>query len=228
MRVLVVDDEVGVALGVRRALEAEGFAVDVAHDGHQGWVDARSGTYDAIVLDLMLPTMNGFRVCAALREAGDWTPILMLTAKTGEYDVAEGLETGADDYLTKPFSTVVLVARVKALLRRPRTGSSVPYSAGDLRLDPWAHRCWRGDVEIELTTRESELLAHLLTRQGDVVSKVQLLDNVWGEDFDGDPNIVEVYVGRLRRKVDDGFAGTTIETIRGVGYRLRADDDRTP
>jgi DNA-binding response OmpR family regulator len=224
MRVLVVDDEVGVALGVQRALEAEGFAVDVAHDGHQGWVAAQSGTYDAIVLDLMLPTMNGFRVCAALREASDWTPILMLTAKTGEYDVAEGLETGADDYLTKPFSTVVLVARVKALVRRPRTSGVAPYAAGDLRLDPWAHRCWRGDDEIELTTRESELLAHLLSHQGEVVSKVQLLDNVWGEGFEGDPNIVEVYVGRLRRKIDDGSDRATIETIRGVGYRLRAGD----
>jgi DNA-binding response OmpR family regulator len=189
---------------------------------------AQAGSYDAVVLDLMLPSMNGFKVCAALRDAGDWTPILMLTAKAGEYDIAEGLETGADDYLTKPFSTVVLVARVKALLRRPRGGAPAPYQAGDLRLDLFAHRCWRGDDEIDLTARELDVLAHLLSRQGDVVPKVQLLDNVWGEDFDGDPNIVEVYVGRLRRKVDDAFGRHSIETVRGVGYRLRADEGTDP
>jgi DNA-binding response OmpR family regulator len=163
-------------------------------------------------------------VCAALREAGGWTPILMLTAKAGEYDIAEGLETGADDYLTKPFSTVVLVARVRALLRRPRTGAATAHVAGDLRLDPFAHRCWRGEVEIELTAREMDVLALLVSRQGDVVSKVQLLDNVWGEGFAGDPNIVEVYVGRLRRKIDDAFDRRSIETVRGVGYRFRPDD----
>jgi DNA-binding response OmpR family regulator len=227
VRVLVVEDEAGVALGVRSALAAEGFAVDVAADGHDGWVMAQSGSYDAIVLDLMLPTMNGYKVCAAIRGSGDWTPILMLTAKTGEYDIAEGLETGADDYLTKPFSTVVLVARVKALVRRPRAGGAPAHTAGDLRLDPFAHRCWRGDVEIELTAREMDVLAHLLSRQGDVVSKVQLLDNVWGEEFEGDPNIVEVYVGRLRRKVDAAFGRHSIDTVRGVGYRLRADDGTT-
>jgi two-component system OmpR family response regulator len=223
VRVLVVEDDIGIALGVQRALEAEGIAVDVVHDGHEGWVAASGGTYDLVVLDLMLPTMNGFRVCAALRDAGDWTPILMLTAKAGEYDVAEGLETGADDYLTKPFSTVVLVARVKALVRRPRTSGTTPYAAGDLRLDPWSRRCWRGDVEIDLTARELDVLAHLLGRRGDVVSKVALLDNVWGEDFEGDPNIVEVYVGRLRRKVDDAFGRRSIETVRGIGYRIDAD-----
>jgi two-component system, OmpR family, response regulator len=225
---LVVEDEPGVALGVRSALEAEGFTVDVAADGHDGWVAAQAGSYDAIVLDLMLPTMNGYKVCAAIREAGDWTPILMLTAKAGEYDIAEGLETGADDYLTKPFSTVVLVARVKALVRRPRTGGGTAHTSGDLRLDPFAHRCWRGDHEVELTSREMDVLAHLMSRQGDVVSKVQLLDNVWGEEFEGDPNIVEVYVGRLRRKVDDAFDRHSIETVRGVGYRLRADDGSSP
>jgi two-component system OmpR family response regulator len=223
VRALVVEDDAGVALGVRSALEAEGFSVDVRTDGHDGWVAATSGTYDAIVLDLMLPTMNGYKVCAALREAGDATPILMLTAKAGDLDVAEGLETGADDYLTKPFSTVVLVARVKALLRRRRPDGPAPHQAGDLRFDPWAHRCFRGDTEIDLTAREMDVLAQLLVRPGDVVTKVQLLDNVWGEDFEGDPNIVEVYVGRLRRKVDDAFGRRSIETVRGVGYRVRAD-----
>jgi len=220
VRVLVVEDDTGIALGVRRALEAEGFTVEVVHDGHEGLVAARAGTYDAVVLDILLPTMNGYRVCAALRAAGDWTPVLMLTAKAGEHDIAEGLETGADDYLTKPFATVVLVARVKALVRRPRATGSTPFAVGDLRLDPWARRCWRGDVEVELTGRELDVLTFLLSRGGDVVSKVQLLDNVWGEDFAGDPNIVEVYVSRLRRKVDDAFGRRSIETLRGVGYRI--------
>ena len=220
MRVLVVEDDSGIALGVRRALEAEGFAVEVVRDGHEGLVAAQAGSYDAVVLDILLPTMNGYRVCAALRAAGNWTPVLVLTAKAGEHDIAEGLETGADDYLTKPFSTVVLVARVKALVRRPRSAGATPFAVGDLRLDPWARRCWRGEVEIELTSRELDVLTFLLSRGGHVVSKVQLLDNVWGEDFAGDPNIVEVYVGRLRRKVDDAFGRRSIETVRGVGYRI--------
>lgn len=221
MRVLVVDDEVGVAHGVQRALEAEGLTVDVATDGHEGFVMAQGGAYDLLVLDIMLPTMNGYRICAALRDGGDWTPILMLTAKTGEYDIAEGLETGADDYLTKPFSMVVLVARVKALLRRPRSGGAAPFTSGDLRIDPVAHRCWRGDDEVELTSREMDVLVHLVGRGGDVVTKTQLLDNVWGEDFTGDPNIVEVYVGRLRRKLRGPDGPEPIETVRGVGYRMR-------
>ena len=223
MRVLVIEDDPGIALGVRRALEAEGFSVEVHTDGHDGLVAAQAGSYDAIVLDILLPTTNGYRVCAGLRAAGNWTPILMLTAKAGEHDIAEGLETGADDYLTKPFSTVVMVARVKALVRRPRSSGATPFAAGDLRLDPWARRCWRGDVEVELTGRELDVLTHLLGRGGDVISKVQLLDNVWGEDFAGDPNIVEVYVGRLRRKLDGAFGRHSIETVRGVGYRIGPD-----
>ena len=220
MRVLLVEDEPGVALGVQQALVAEGFAVDHEADGRAGLLAAQAGTYDVIVLDILLPTMNGYRVCAALREAGDWTPILMLTAKDGEHDEAEGLELGADDYLTKPFHMVVLVARIHALLRRPRDTGSVPFVVDDLRLDPVRHRCWRGEVEITLTARERDVLAHLIAHRGEAVSKAQLLDNVWGKGFSGDPNIVEVYVRHLRLKVDIPFDRHTIETIRGVGYRI--------
>lgn len=223
MRVLMVEDELDVARAVRRTLEAEGLTVDLVADGSEGLVAARSGAYDLVVLDVMLPGLNGYRVCAELRRAGDWTPVLMLTAKAGEHDEAEGLETGADDYLRKPFSMVVLVARVHALLRRPRVDGDVPYGIGDLRLDPRRHLCWRGDVEVAVTARERDVLAHLLARPGQVVAKADLIDNVWGEDFTGDPNIVEVYVRRLRRKVDEPFGRRTIETVRGVGYRVRAD-----
>jgi DNA-binding response OmpR family regulator len=174
------------------------------------------------VLDILLPSLNGYRVCSALRAAGDWTPVIMLTAKDGEHDEAEGLELGADDYLTKPFHMVVLVARIRALLRRPRFAGAAPFTVGDLRLDPLRHRCWRGDVEIDLTARERDVLALLLGRCGETVSKAQLIDNVWGEDFAGDGNIVEVYVRHLRRKIDVPFGCETIETIRGVGYRVRA------
>jgi DNA-binding response OmpR family regulator len=222
MRVLLVEDEPGVALGVEQALVAEGFAVDHEDDGRAGLIAARAGSYDVIVLDLLLPTLNGYRVCAALREAGDWTPILMLTAKDGEHDEAEGLELGADDYLTKPFHMVVLLARIRALLRRPRDTGSVPFTVGDLRLDPVRHQCWRGEVEITLTARERDVLAYLMARRGEAVAKAQLLDNVWGKGFSGDPNIVEVYVRHLRLKVDIPFDRHTIETIRGVGYRIGA------
>ncbi|MCU0311809.1 MAG: response regulator transcription factor [Acidimicrobiales bacterium] len=221
MRVLVVEDDAGVALGVRRALEAEGLAVDVAADGLDGWSAALSGSYDLVVLDIMVPRMNGYRVCAALRAEGIWTPILMLTAKTGEYDIAEGLETGADDYLTKPFSMIVLVARVKALLRRPRSEGGAPFTFGALRVDPSTHRCWFGEAEVELTAREMDVLTFLMSRGGTTVSKAQVIDNVWGEDFTGDPNIVEVYVGRLRRKLQGGGRDDPIETVRGIGYRMR-------
>jgi DNA-binding response OmpR family regulator len=179
--------------------------------------------FDLIVLDLMLPKKNGYQVCGELREAGNWTPILMLTAKDGDLDEAEALDTGADDDLTKPFSFPVLVARVRALLRRTGGGAPVPVEAGDLRLDSEARRCWRGDVEVPLTAREFAVLEHLLRRAGQVVSKPEILDGVWDHDFDGDPNIVEVYVRRLRRKVDEPFGHEAIETVRGAGYRLRAD-----
>ena len=223
MRILVVEDEVVLADGIRRGLEAEGFAVDVVHDGTDGLWRAQEHAYDAIVLDLMLPGLNGYRVCAALREAGDWTPVLMLTAKDGALDEAEGLDTGADDYLTKPFAHVVLVARLRALIRRGRPPRPTILAAGDLTLDPASRRVRRGDEEVALTARETSLLELLLQRVGEVVSKREILDHVWDDDFEGDPNIVEVYIRHLRNKLDRPFGRAAIETVRGSGYRLAMD-----
>jgi two-component system OmpR family response regulator len=223
MRVLVVEDEHRLAAGVRAGLEAAGFAVDVALDGTDGLWRAREHPYDAIVLDLMLPGMNGFKVCRTLREEGIWTPILVLTAKDGEWDQVEALDTGADDYLTKPFSTAVLVARLRALLRRGARPRPSVLVAGDLRLDPAARRAWRGDVEVELTARELSLLELFLRRRGEVISKRDVLASVWDDDFEGDPNIVEVYVAHLRNKLDRPFGRAGLETVRGSGYRLAAD-----
>jgi two-component system OmpR family response regulator len=223
VRVLVVEDEVSLASGLKRGLERDGFAVDVAADGAEGLWMAREGRYDAIVLDILLPRMNGFRVCAELRKANVWTPILMLTAKDGDLDEAEALDTGADDYVTKPFSHVALVARLRALIRRGARERPPVLEAGDLRLDPSSRKAWRGDVELRLTARETALLEFLLRNRGVVVSKIDVLDHVWDGAFDGDPNIVEVYVGHLRNKIDRPFGRSAIETVRGVGYRL--DDD---
>ena len=223
MRVLVVDDERRLAAGLRNGLEAEGFAVDVALDGDDGLWMAREHPYDAIVLDILLPGINGYKLCGTLRQDGIWTPILMLTAKGGEWDEVEGLDTGADDYLTKPFSYAVLVARLRALLRRGARERPVVLEAGDLRLDPAASRAWRGQAELELTPRELALLEFLLRRRGEVVSKREILQHVWDDDFEGDPNIVEVYVRRLRGKLDRPFGHQTIQTVRGAGYRLAAD-----
>ncbi|WP_250038245.1 response regulator transcription factor [Paractinoplanes maris] len=223
MRVLVVDDEQRLARSLRIGLQAEGFAVDVAHNGVDGLWLARENTYDAIVLDLMLPGLNGYQVCATLRAEHDWTPILMLTAKDGEWDQVEGLDTGADDYLTKPCSFPVLVARLRAVSRRGARERPTELVVGDLRLDPAARRVWRGDAEVELTTREFSLLAFLSRHPGDVLSKRQILDAVWDNDFDGDPNIVEVYIRHLRNKVDRPYGRTAIQTLRGAGYRLASD-----
>ncbi|WP_424448436.1 response regulator transcription factor [Microbacterium arborescens] len=223
MRILVVDDEVRLADGIRRGLEAEGFAVDVAHNGVDGLWRARETRYDAIVLDLMMPGMSGWKVCEALRAEENWTPVLMLTAKDGEWDQVEALESGADDYVTKPFSYPVLVARLRALIRRGGIARPVVLEAGDLRLDPGARRVRRGEVEIELTSREFAVLEHLMRHRGHVISKRDLIAGVWDDDFEGDPNIVEVYVGHLRRKVDRPFGREAIETVRGAGYRLAAD-----
>jgi DNA-binding response OmpR family regulator len=223
VRVLVVDDERRLARSLELGLEAEGFAVDVAHDGTDGLWMARENTYDAIVLDLMLPGINGYRVCATLRAEEDWTPILMLTAKDGEWDQVEGLDTGADDYLTKPFSFPVLVARLRAVARRGARERPTALEIGDLVVDTAAHRVRRGDVEIALTAREFAVLSFLARHKGDVVSKRQVLDAVWDGDFEGDPNIVEVYVRHLRNKVDRPFGREAIETVRGAGYRLASD-----
>ena len=223
MRVLLVEDEASLADGLKRGLERDGFAVDVASDGTEGLWMGREGRYDAIVLDILLPGMNGFRVCAELRKADVWTPILMLTAKDGDLDEAEALDTGADDYVTKPFSHVALVARLRALIRRGGAERPAVLEAGDLRFDPASRKTWRGDAEVRLTARETALLEYLLRNKGAVVSKIDVLDHVWDQAFDGDPNIVEVYVGHLRNKLDRPFGRSAIETVRGAGYRLAAD-----
>ena len=223
MRVLVVEDEKRLAAGLKKGLEAEGFATDVALNGTDGLWMATENAYDAIVLDILLPGMNGYEVCASLRERGVWTPILMLTAKDGEFDEAEALDTGADDYVTKPFSFVVLVARLRALIRRGAGERPAVLETGDLRFDPGARQVWRGDVEVDLTAREAALLEFLLRRKGIVVSKREILDHVWDYAFDGDPNIVEVYIGHLRNKLDRPFGRVTLETVRGAGYRLTDD-----
>ncbi|MDR6172111.1 response regulator transcription factor [Curtobacterium sp. SORGH_AS_0776] len=223
MRVLVVDDEVRLADGVRRGLEAEGWAVDVARDGVDGLWHAREFGYDAIVLDLMMPGLSGWAVCAQLRADGDWTPVLMLTAKEGEWDQVEALDAGADDYVTKPFSHPVLVARLRALVRRGARERPAILTLGDLVVDPAARTVFRASTPVELTSREFAVLEFLARRAGEVCSKRDVIENVWDVDFDGDPNIVEVYVGHLRRKVDRPFGRTGIETVRGAGYRLAAD-----
>lgn len=223
VRLLVVEDEKRLAAALRRGLEVEGFAVDVALDGHEGEWMATEQPYDAIVLDIMLPGLNGYQVCGRLRDKSIWTPILMLTAKDGEYDEAEALDTGADDFLSKPFSFVVLVARLRALLRRGSTARPSVLRCGDLSLDPASRRCFRAETPVELTTRELAVLEYLLRRAGEVVSKGEILGHVWDFGFKGDPNVVEVHVSSLRRKVDRPWARASIETVRGAGYRLVDD-----
>jgi DNA-binding response OmpR family regulator len=220
VKLLLIEDDVKVAAAVSRGLRAEGYTVEVAGDGVDGEWMATQGAYDLIVLDIMLPGKNGYRVCADLRAVGNWTPILMLTAKDGDLDEAEALDAGADDYLSKPFSFPVLVARVRALLRRAGGRDPVPVAVGDLRIEPAARRAWRGDVEVPLTAREFDVVELLVRRAGQVLSKDQILARVWDDDFAGDPNIVEVYVRRLRRKLDEPFGRHSIETVRGAGYRL--------
>jgi DNA-binding response OmpR family regulator len=218
MRVLVVEDEARLAAALQRGLQAEGFAVDVAGDGPTGLDLARHGEYDAMILDIMLPGLSGYRVVQALRAEKNWVPVLMLSAKDGEYDQADGLDCGADDYLTKPFSYVVLLARLRALLRRGAPERPNVLRAGDLTLDPARRRVTRGDAEINLTAREYALLEYLMRRAGEVVSKTELLDHVWDASLETAPNAVEVYVGYLRRKL----GRDALETVRGAGYRLNA------
>jgi DNA-binding response OmpR family regulator len=199
-----------------------GYQVAVARDGDDGLWRAREFHHDLLVLDLLLPGRTGIEICRLLREGGDWTPILVLTALDGEPDETGALRAGADDYLTKPFTFPRLVARVEALLRRGAHRRLAPFEIGDLRLDSAGHRCWRGDVEVTLTAREFAVLEFLVRRVGQVASKREILDGVWDNDFDGDPNIVEVYVKRLRRKIDEPFHHHDLETVRGAGYRLGA------
>lgn len=222
MRVLVVEDERPFAETLRRGLIAEGFSVDLAHTGTEGLWAATEQTYDVIVLDIMLPEMSGYEVLKRLRATERWTPVLMLTAKDGEYDEADAFDLGADDYLTKPFSYVVLLARLRALLRRGAPARPAVLTAGDLRLDPAARTVHRGQKEIELTAREFGLLEYLLRRRGEALTKNDILTHVWDAHYEGDENVVEVYIGYLRRKIDTPFGTHTIETLRGVGYRLSA------
>ncbi|GAA3644553.1 response regulator transcription factor [Nonomuraea antimicrobica] len=222
MRVLVVEDERRMAAALQRGLQAEGFAVDLAHDGEEGLHAARQGDYDVVVLDIMLPRLSGYNVCKQLRAEENWVPILMLSAKDGEYDMADGLDLGADDYLTKPFSYVVLVARLRALMRRDAGRRPSVLLAGDLSLDPARRRVERGQSPIELTPREFALLEFLMRRRDEVVSKAEILEHVW-DTFDTDPNVVEVYVGYLRRKIDAPFGRNALQTVRGAGYRLAGD-----
>ena len=223
MRVLVVDDEPRLVDALSRGLRAEGFAVDVARTGPQGLSMATENDYDAVVLDLMLPGLSGYRVVQALRAEGNWVPVLLLSAKDGEHDQADGLDLGADDYLVKPFSYVVLLARLRALLRRGARPRPAVLAAGDLLLDPAARTVTRGGTPVDLTAREFSLLELLMRHPGQVVSKVELLDHVWEEQGASDLNVVEVYVGYLRRKVDAPFGRHAIVTVRGAGYRLAAD-----
>ncbi len=223
MRLLIVEDEVRLASALQRGLTAEGFTVDVAHTGPDGLHAASETSYDAVLLDIMLPGLSGYRIIEQLRAAENWVPILMLTAKDGEYDEADALDLGADDYLTKPFSFVVLLARLRALLRRGVTPRPASLSAGDLVLDPSAHTVTRDGQPIDLTPREFSLLEFLLRRKGEAVSKADILHHVWDAHYDGDANVVEVYAGYLRRKIDTPFGRHSVQTVRGAGYRLAAD-----
>ena len=216
VRLLVVEDEARLAAALQRGLQAEGFAVDVAGDGETGLELARHGGYDAMILDVMLPRLSGYRVVRHLRAEQRWLPVLMLSAKDGEYDQADGLDCGADDYLTKPFSYVVLLARLRALLRRGMPERPAVLSGGDLELDPALRRVTRAGAEVTLTAREYAVLEYLMRRPGEVVSKTELLDHVWDAAVDTAPNAVEVYVGYLRRKLGRDL----LETVRGAGYRV--------
>ncbi len=220
----MIEDEERLATALSRGLRGEGYAVDVAHDGREGLDLAQTHPYSALILDIMLPGLNGYAVCGRLRAAGSTLPILMLTAKNGEYDEAEALDTGADDYLSKPFSYVVLLARLRALLRRGGAVRPAVLRVGDLWLDPAARRCRRGDVPVRLTAREFAVLECLARRPDEAVAKIDIIDAVWDQAFDGDVNIVEVYVRALRRKLDLPFGRSTIQTVRGAGYRLSARD----
>jgi two-component system OmpR family response regulator len=231
MRILVVEDDVNLAETIREGLGDDGFTVDLMHTGVDGlWAATEHphGAYDAIVLDIMLPKLSGYEVCRQLRAKGVWTPVLMLTAKDGEHEHADALDLGADDYLIKPFSFVVLIAHLRALIRRGAPARPVALSAGDLHLDPVQRRVTRGDDEIGVTAREFALLEFLLRHPGAVLSRTAILENVWDANFEGDPNIVEVYIGYLRKKIDHPYGRTAIRTVRGAGYRLDPDGGQSP
>ena len=220
MRVLIVEDDQKLVSYLKKSLEAEGLSVDVTFDGNVALDKALAQSYDVITLDIMLPELNGYRVCQNLRSSGVPTPILMLTAKDGEYDEADALDVGADDFLRKPFSMVVLLARIRALARRGGAAAGKVLCVGDLRLDMASKRVERGGSRIELTPREYALLEYLMLRRGIALTKAQLLEHVWGARFMGSENVVEVYIGYLRKKLDGSGRTSLIETVRGVGYRM--------
>lgn len=224
MRLLMIEDETRLVDTLSSGLEAEGYVVDVARHGSEGLILAQTRSYVAIICDIMLPGLNGYKICEKLRTAGNTTPILMLTAKDGEYDEAEALDTGADDYLTKPFSYVVLLARLRALLRRGGATRSTEIRVGDLTLDFASRRCRIRETDIPLTTKQFAVLECLARRPGHVISKANILDEVWDWAYRGDINIIEVYISALRRKLDVPLGRRTIHTVRGAGYRLVPHD----
>jgi two-component system OmpR family response regulator len=222
LRLLVVDDEPKVTALLRRALERDGYKIDVAVNGKEALIMARTGSYDAIVLDVMIPEPDGITVCRRLRKEGDWTPVLLLTARGTVEDRVFGLDAGADDYLAKPFSINELGARVRAITRRLGTTDGEVLKVEDIELDLEKHRVTRGGEEVTLTPKEFDLLELFMRNRGDVLSRAKILDHVWDFAYGGDSNVVDVYVRYLREKIDRPFGSELIETVRGVGYRLRA------
>ena len=220
MRVLLIEDDVTIARLLKEGLEVEAYAVDIAHDGSEGYRTAAADDYDVIILDIMLPGMNGYEVCRALRNDGNKTPILMLTARDAERDIVEGLDTGADDYLAKPFSFDVLLARIRALLRRPNEKLEEILQVGDLKLDPSSKKVTRASQEINLTAKEYGVLEYLMRNKGKVLSKEQIISHVWDFDADVLPNNVELFIMFLRRKIDKPFKSKLIHTVSGFGYKL--------
>ena len=223
MRVLVVEDERKLGELLRRGLGEEGYAADLADRGEEALWMVRAVDYDVVVLDVMLPGADGFEICRRMRDSGVWAPVLMLTARDAVEDRVSGLDVGADDYLTKPFAFEELLARLRALTRRAPPERPTVLEVGDLRLDPAAHRAWRGDQELDLSAKEFALLELFMRRAGEALSRVQLLDGAWDMAFESRSNVVDVYVRYLREKIDRPFGLDSIETIRGVGYRLTAD-----
>jgi two-component system OmpR family response regulator len=223
MRVLIVEDHVKMAGLIRRGLRKEGMAVDVAGDGEEGVARAEATEYDAIILDVMLPGIDGFEVCRRLRADGIWAPILMLTARDAVKDRIAGLDEGADDYLTKPFSYAELLARLRALVRRGAVERPTELRVGDLRLDPARRQAWRGETEIALSAKEFSILETFMRRPGDVLSRFQLLEHAWDYEYENRSNVVDSYIRLLRQKIDKPFGLKSIETVRGAGYRLRED-----
>jgi len=228
MRVLVVEDEVKLARLLKRGLEEEGYAVDIATDGSEAIWMGTENPYDAVLLDVMLPDADGFEVCRRLRDAGRWSPVLMLTARDAVEDRVAGLDAGADDYLTKPFSFAELLARLRALLRRGATERPAELRVGDLVLDPATHRVTRGGVHVDLTRKEFALLEYFMRHSGEVLSRTSLIEHVWDFAFEGDSNVVDVYVRYLREKIDRPYGRRSLETIRGSGYRLREEPADAP